>query len=143
MKKFTVNAYYLDGYTHVSFDGTIARTKWAARTAYLKNHGFRWNRTESTWMKKGDSAEQIKIELDHLDAIKAAEQSHEKQPEKAPEKTTITIEQALTDPGLMERLAMYCMPKMTKECAQVLLGIVFDSVAQGRYIGGRLNENIA
>lgn len=143
MKKFTVNAYYLDGYTHVSFDGTIARTKWAARTAYLKNQGFRWNRTESTWMKKGDCAEQIKLELDHLDAIRAAEQSHEKQPEKAPEKTTITIEQALTDPGLMEKLATYCMPKMTKECAQVLLGIVFDSVAQGRYIGGRLNENIA
>lgn len=144
MAKLIIDTHFTDGKTWVRFEGNnVAKAEWRKRTEYLKAAGFKFNGRERAWFRKGDSAEQIKLELDHLDAIKAAEQSHEKQPEKAPEKTTITIEQALTDPGLMEKLATYCMPKMTKECAQVLLGIVFDSVAQGRYIGGRLNENIA
>lgn len=143
MKKFTVNAYYLDGYTHVSFDGTIARTKWAARTAYLKNHGFRWNRTESTWMKKGDSAEQIKLELDHLDAIKAAEDSHKAPEPERQDHKQLTLEECLTDANKMEILATFLSSRITKESAQMLMGIMFDCIAQGRYIGGRLNENMA
>jgi hypothetical protein len=147
MAKLIIDTHFTDGKTWVHFDGTnVPKAEWRKRTEHLKAAGFKFNGRERAWFRKGDCSEQIKLELDHLDAIKAAEDSHkapEKQPEKAPEKTTITIEQALTDPALMEKLATFCMPKMTKECAQVLLGIVFDSVAQGRYIGGRLNENVA
>lgn len=139
MAKLIIDTHFTDGRTWVRFEGKAPAPEWRKRTEYLKAAGFRFNGRERAWFRKGDSAEQIKLELDHLDAIKAAEDSHKAPEPERQDHKQLTLEECLTDANKMEILATFLSTRITKESAQMLMGIMFDCIAQGRYIGGRLN----
>ena len=135
-KKSEIEVYYLDGETTVAFYGYMARSKFMERVGYLKENGFRFHKVDNTWTKTGDHAEQTKMDLDNLDAIRAAEKSHENapkpepKPEPEPKKhySDKPLSEIIQHPELMALLCKDIVKYAPKSSIQIMMFVAFDAL---------------